>query len=235
MSEEILHADLFVRQGIEHGFSTRAVGDVLGSLRQWERLSGLAGSNLVWLNQVHGTDVLVVDAPAGAVMASSDLSYDAAVSNRDDVVLAVRTADCVPVLLYCPVPRAIGIVHAGWRGTLKGAVTSAVSAMQENYGCRPEDMLAAVGPCIQPCCYEVGQDVYQQFLERFGSQAVSTVGSSQYIQLAATNRLWLVECGLAIERIDNIDLCTSCLKEMFFSYRREGKTAGRQLTHISLT
>jgi len=138
-------------------------------------------------------------------------------------------------LLFCPRPRAVGIVHAGWRGTLAGAVTSAVSSMQENYGCLPEDMLAAIGPCIQPCCYEVGSDVYDPFLERFGSEMVSMIGSARYVHLAATNRLWLMQCGLPAENIETIELCTCCRKETFFSYRREGKTAGRQLAHISLS
>jgi polyphenol oxidase len=235
MNEMILRSELFTRIGIKHGFSTRLAGDVLGSLRQWEHESGLSRNDLIWLNQVHGTDVLVVDGPAASVTARPDLSCDAAVSDREDVVLTVRTADCVPVLLFCPRPRAVGIVHAGWRGTLAGAVTSAVSSMQENYGCLPEDMLAAIGPCIQPCCYEVGSDVYDPFLERFGSEMVSMIGSARYVHLAATNRLWLMQCGLPAENIETIELCTCCRKETFFSYRREGKTAGRQLAHISLS
>ncbi len=234
MNKTILHSELLERYGVEHGFSTRLAGDVLGSLRQWEHKSGLSRNDLIWLNQVHGSDVLVADAPAAAVMARPDLSYDAAVSDREDVVLTVRTADCVPVLLFCPQPRAAGIVHAGWRGTLAGAVTSAVSSMQEHYGCRPEDILAAIGPCIQPCCYEVGAEVYEPFMERFGSEVVSMVGSARHVHLAATNRLWLVQCGLAVENIETIEFCTCCRQDTFFSYRREGKTAGRQIAYIGL-
>lgn len=234
MSVSILTSGLLERAGLVHGFTTRATGDVLGSLAGWERDSGLAESSLVRLNQVHGTDVLVVDRPLDQLPAGPARSFDASVTDRPGPVLGVRTADCVPVLLFCPDPRAAGVVHAGWRGTLAGAVTHAVSTLQGVFGCQPRDLLAAIGPCIQPCCYRVGDDVYQQFLDRFGSEGVSVLGQERFVHLAAVNRMWLVECGLPAEHIDVLDLCTSCRQDLFFSHRRDGGRAGRQLAYITL-
>jgi len=150
MSSAILFSEKLRQAGVTHGFTTRRIGDVLGSMRGWEQATGLSGSSVVWLNQVHGNDVLLVDQPATVCSADKDLRYDAAVTDRDDVVLTVRTADCVPILLYSCEPAVVGIVHAGWRGTLSGVVTSAVSMLDTNYGCRPEELIAAIGRASVP-------------------------------------------------------------------------------------
>ncbi|MBW1811176.1 MAG: peptidoglycan editing factor PgeF [Deltaproteobacteria bacterium] len=235
MNGSILFSEKLKRVGVEHGFTTRALGDVLGSLNLWEKETNLKGSSLVWLNQVHGIDVFVVDQPASICSSDHELRYDAAITNRTDVVLSVRTADCTPILLFSDEPRAVAVVHAGWRGTLAGIVTHAVSALVETYNCTPKDLTAAIGPCIQPCCYEVGEEVSKPFSDRFGSEAISIVGASKYAHLATANRIWLIECGLSAEKIETLDYCTCCRKELFFSYRREGALAGRQLAYISLT
>ncbi len=129
----------------------------------------------------------------------------------------------------------MAVVHAGWRGTLAGIVTNAVSSLVETYGCTPNDLSAVIGPCIQPCCYEVGVDVSKPFSDRFGSEGISVVGNSKFAHLAAANRIWLIECGLSAEKIETLDYCTCCSKDLFFSYRREGALAGRQLAYISLS
>jgi YfiH family protein len=178
--------------------------------------------------------VLVVDRPISELPVGKGLSYDASVTDRADVILSVRTADCVPILLYSDAPRAIGAVHAGWRGTLAGTVTHAVNALESSYGADPRTLLAAMGPCIHPCCYEVGQDVYKQFVDRFGSEAVAIVGDTTCVDLLAVNRLWLIECGVSAENIDDLGLCTQCNPERFFSHRREAGQSGRHLSYITL-
>jgi purine-nucleoside/S-methyl-5'-thioadenosine phosphorylase / adenosine deaminase len=235
MNKTILFSEKLKRAGVVHGFTTRALGDVLGTTDLWEKEAGLKASSLVWLNQVHGTDVFTVDQPASICTSDHDLRFDAAITNRTDVVLSVRTADCTPILLFCDEPRAVAVVHAGWRGTLAGIVTNAISSLVDNYGCAPDDISAVIGPCIQPCCYEVGVDVSKPFSDRFGSEGISIVGNSKFAHLAAANRIWLIECGLSAEKIETLDYCTCCSKELFFSYRREGALAGRQLAYISLT
>jgi len=187
-----------------------------------------------WLNQVHGTEVLVVDRPIDELPRGAALSYDASVTNRTDLILSVRTADCVPIILYAPDAPAVGAVHAGWRGTQAGTVTAAIDAMQGAFHCRPREMMAVIGPCIHACCYQVDGELYKQFQERFGSEAVTVLGDSTYVDLVAVNRLWMIECGVLAENIDVLDYCTMCREEMFFSYRREAGRAGRQLAYVKL-
>ena len=102
MSAPILPSEKLFKAGVTHGFTTRALGDVLGSLEPWERQAGLPRGSVIWLNQIHGTDALVVKQPADICAREKDMRYDAAVTDRKDVVLTVRTADCVPLLLFCP-------------------------------------------------------------------------------------------------------------------------------------
>jgi YfiH family protein len=235
VSETILTSRKLRIPGLKHGFTTRALGNVKENLGLWEKHTGLKERALVRLNQVHGKDVLLADRPAAHMVAAKDLHYDASITNRNDIILSVRTADCTPVLFYCPDPVAIAVVHAGWKGTLAGTVTCAVSELQEHFGCAPENLIAAIGPCIHPCCYRVGEDVYRPFLQRFGSEAVSVLGGEQYVHLAAANRTWLIECGLSAENIDLVDYCTSCRDDLFFSHRRDGSDTGRQMAFIVLT
>ena len=222
------------RVGLVHGFTTRLLGDVLGSLVPWEKATGFSQASLVRLNQVHGTEVLVVDRPIDELPRGAALSYDASVTNRTDLILSVRTADCVPIILYAPDAPAVGAVHAGWRGTQAGTVTAAIDAMQGAFHCRPREMMAVIGPCIHACCYQVDGELYKQFQERFGSEAVTVLGDSTYVDLVAVNRLWMIECGVLAENIDVLDYCTMCREEMFFSYRREAGRAGRQLAYVKL-
>jgi YfiH family protein len=183
---------------------------------------------------MHGNDVLLADRPAPHLAADKDLRYDASITNRAGIILSIRTADCAPILLYSPDPPAVAAVHAGWRGTLSGTITSAISELQEHFGCTPGKLVAAIGPCIHPCCYRVGEDVYKPFLNRFGSEAVAVLAGDKYVHLAAANRTWLVECGVPAENIDLLDYCTHCRADLFFSHRRDGENSGRQMAYIAL-
>ena len=231
--EAILTAPLLRRAGIRHGFTTRACGDVGESLAGWEGSSGLAAGRLLRLQQVHGSDVVVIDADNRERLLSVPPPADAAATALAGPVLSVLTADCVPVLLADPGRRVVAVAHAGWRGTLSGVLARLVSVLQEKFSCNPEELLAVMGPSIRPCCYQVGDDVFLPFRERFGSEAVMLAGSSQRVDLQAANRLVLTECGVPVENIAAVDLCTCC-SSGFFSYRRQGRLAGRQLAFIAL-
>lgn len=231
--EPILTAELLRRAGIRHGFTTRACGDVQQSLAGWSRHSGLAGKRLLMLRQVHGADVVTIDAGNCERWRQNPPPADAAVCALAGVVLAVRTADCVPVLLACSEPAVVAVAHAGWRGTLSGVLARVVAELQSRFSCDPARLLAVMGPSIRPCCYQVGDDVFVPFRQRFGSEAVMLAGSSQRVDLQAANRLVLIECGVPVNNIAALDLCTCCSSE-FFSYRRQGRLAGRQLAFITL-
>jgi hypothetical protein len=175
----------------------------------------------------------------------------------------VRTADCLPVLLVDPKRRAVGAVHAGWRGALTRIVEKAVGEMRRVYGSDPPSLLAVLGPSIRTCCYEVGQQLEEAFQGRFphadrffgkrsGPQASHpercsfcfpntqspghNAGSepSVHLDLVAVARDQLQTTGLAPQHIASVDFCTACRTDLFYSYRREGSVVGRMLAVIGI-
>lgn len=173
------------------------------------------------------------------------------------ILLGVRVADCLPVLLVDRKKRAIAAVHAGWRGMLGRIIEKAAGEMRRTYGSRPEDLLAAVGPSIRACCYEVGKEVVEAFLGRFAAAeeffqipsprfAASRVrrpgtllglqappghslekASHAHLDLVAAARQQLALAGVRRPRVYVANYCTACRGDLFFSYRREGSRAGR--------
>jgi YfiH family protein len=231
VSKNLLTSRLLSRSGVRHGFTTRRLGDVLHDLSGWEKETGLPAESLVRLEQVHGTDVLIVDGPVGQLPPGEERRFDAAVTTRNDVILSVRTADCVPVLLFAP--GVVAATHAGWRGTLDGVLKNTVEAMVQLHGCRADSILAVLGPCIRSCCYRVDRDVWEPFTRSFRRDAVVVRDEDRYVDLIVANRAWLLRSGVLPKHIDTVGGCTHCNAEQFFSHRREGST-GRQLAFITL-
>jgi YfiH family protein len=196
------------------------------------RLAGRYGFTLdrtVCAEQVHGGAVAVVgpeEAGRGAV------AFDAAVSGVDALVtvtpgllLTLFFADCVPVLLADPVNRAVGVAHGGWRGLDAGVIANTVAAMRDAFGSDPARLVAAVGPCIGPCCFEVGPEV----ADRFPAEAVAprAVGGKPHVDLPAVAARLLREAGIAPENVAVAGECTSCLCALYFSHRRDRGQTGR--------
>jgi len=231
MSKNLLTSRLLERAGVRHGFTTRRLGDALEDLSGWERETGLQPESLVRLKQVHGTDVMMVDGPVSELPPQEERQFDAAVTTQSGVILGIRTADCVPILLFAP--GVVAAVHAGWRGTLEGVLKNTVAAMVDLRGCQADSIVAALGPCIRSCCYRVGPDVWEPFTRRFRRDAIIVRENDRYVDLAAANRAWLLRSGVLPQHIDIVGKCTHCNPEQFFSYRREGST-GRQLAFITL-
>jgi YfiH family protein len=184
--------------------------------------------------QVHGIDVRAVHSEADAQprpgVLGDDQYCDALISNAPNVLLAVKTADCVPVLLGDPRTRAYAAVHAGWRGTSGSIVQQAIQQLERQYGVRTADLRAAIGPAANACCYEVGDDVISVFKERFGGADnlfKPTREGHARIDLHSANRHQLIEAGLAPDRIHLAPLCTMDRTDLFFSYRREKQVHGR--------
>ena len=190
---------------IEHAFGTRCARPS-GSLRT--------------LKQVHST--LVYEATA----CHDGVEGDALMTDQPGLWIAVKTADCVPILIAARDGRAIAAVHAGWRGAAAGIATHAVAAMTQRYGMRASDLCAAIGPSIGPCCYQVGPEVAAKFPPKFVSELV--------LDLWSAIRSALIDAGVPEAQIDLAALCTCCRGEEFHSWRRDGPRAGRMYSAIRI-
>ena len=212
--------------GFVHGFSTVALGSVglkhatdrdavMASRRAFASALGLDGVELTTIGAVHGADVARVDGPGGSVD-----DVDALVTDRRGVALFATFADCYPIVLWDPEKKAVGLAHAGWRGTRSGVAGAAVRFMQGEYGCR--FVRAGIGPGICGRCYEVGEDVAGKFDARFVGPST---GGKWVLDLAAANAAQLEAAG--VKAIYDIAMCT---KEsyLFPSHRRhpDGKRFG---------
>jgi len=186
----------------------------------------------VW--QVHSANVVVAEVPRPPAVPHRQA--DVILTDKPGVTLMMRFADCVPILLYDPARKVIGIAHAGWLGTVRGAVRVAVEAMQARFGSQPGDIHAGIGPSIGPDHYEVGPDVVAQVSQAFEAEASGLLierGSSVYFDLWAANRLLLEKAG--VKQIELAGLCTACFTEDWFSHRAEHGRTGRFGALIALT
>ena len=200
----ILRSELLSRiAGLEHGFGTKT--------------AALTGDGFASLRQIHSAACLIATHPGCAG------EGDALLTAQPGLPVSIRTADCLPVLVADPVARAVAAVHAGWRGTVARVVPSAVRRMQEQFGSRPADLVAAIGPGIGVCCYQVGEDVGRQF-------GLSGAGC---VNLSSENRRQLVEAGVPEPQIDILEICTFC-DSRFHSFRRDKDRAGRMISFIRL-
>lgn len=159
-------------------------------------------------------------------------SGDALLSNEAGVYLSIRTADCVPVLLADPVNRAVAAIHAGWRGTAAEISSHVVERMGEEFGTRTDDIIAAIGPAIGLCCYEVGSEVVQRLRPLFPER--HDLHTKARIDLAEANRRQLINSGVRPKDIAVAGICTFCAKEDFLSFRRDAESAGRLVSSIGI-
>jgi YfiH family protein len=257
-----------------HGFSTRAGGVSANNgervlnlgFTEWdsresvhENRRGLQSAlnaedfTLVSLLQFHSDAIFHFEAAP-----REPSRADASITNRSGLLLAVQTADCVPILLVDTKTRSVGAVHAGWRGTLQRIVSKAIGRMKMQFGSAPADLLAAVGPAIGPCCYEVGTEVASAFSAKFANAAewfdeLRTGDEPNPLQwlnmmppghqpppkkvlldLRKANRAQLLEAGVPPGSVFVSDLCTSCRTDLLFSYRKEGGQSGRLMAVIGI-
>ncbi len=153
------------------------------------------------------------------------------------VLINVSTADCVPVLLLDPVRKAVSAVHAGWRGTVLNISAKAVESMRFYYGTDPANLRVGIGPAIGPCCYEVGNDVWEQVEREYfygGEVLLREKNGKAMLDLVHLNRLQLIEAGVSPDRLFFSGLCTSCFPSLFYSFRRDQKRVGNMTSGIML-
>lgn len=248
----LLTSAKLAQAGFSHGFTTRLGGvspppfesldfAVLRDARilreNQARLAaalGIHAGNLHQAMQVHGATLLVAGGDPGATLA---LEADAlAAEPGTGHAVAVRVADCVPVLVADPASGRVVAAHAGWRGVEAGVVARSVRHLADAPGGgRPEGFVAAIGPCIGPCCFEVGSDVGERIARASAPEAIATRsndGEKMLVDLRVAVRAQLRACGLAGDAIDDVpgrgrEGCTRCNPERFYSYRRDGDASGR--------
>lgn len=197
---------------------------------------GLSLQKAVACRQVHGSEVAQVDmrhAGRGGMSADSALpGFDALATQTPGLPLMAFFADCLPILLWDE--ARVAVAHAGWRGTVADVAGNTVSKMVE-MGADPLRLQVAMGPCIGPCCYEVGDDIIEVFRETFGQEVCTTTKKgAPSVDLVAANRTALVRTGISPSHIETSNYCTACRTDLFFSHRVEGPKTGRMLAVIML-
>ncbi len=211
------------------------VGDDPAAVEQnHDRLAEALGydrSRLVHMRQIHSGIVTLCDAASGF---DRPPECDAIMTDIPGQALMVMTADCTPVLFYDPVRRAVAAVHAGRAGAFKNIVGAAVGAMSATFGSRPETIVAALGPSIRSCCYEVGKAVAEEAGQKGFAFALSSRNGKIFLDVNAVLLRQLETAGIAPENTDLLPHCTACERDRFFSYRADGGVTGRQAGVIVL-
>lgn len=211
--------------------------NVKGNRSLLARSFGTRTEQLVTVKQVHGTDLLVIDTPNPDYSHFLKLECDGIVTNQPGVMVGVCVADCVPLLLLDPVQKVAAALHAGWKGTAAEIGRKGVEALVKMFGSVPADILAAVGPGIGPCCYEVDTPVMEAFKKNGSGWDLFAVkkGEGKWgLDLAAANRHQLMLAGLQEAHIESAGQCVSCTPDLYYSYRRDGGDTGRQMGFIML-
>jgi polyphenol oxidase len=246
--------------GLNLGFTVHdkrtAVAKNRGALMSVVTKGNKARWNLVSLRQVH-SDLIHCVSQASA----HPLAGDGLITNTPGLLLAVLTADCLPVIVVDPKHRAVGVFHAGWRGTVKRIVEKGVGEMRKHFGSNPSQLRAAIGPGIRNCCYQVGPEVKDTFQAQFayGSElfretkerdeiherypllflTARAPGHSElpkkiFLDLAEANRRQLLDAGVPARNISDLAMCTSCKPELFFSHRAEKGKTGRMMAVVGI-
>ena len=224
-----------------------------------EAVTGDAQSPLLALKQIHSN--LVVETTSPAADRQVPRRADGHITAESGLLLAVQTADCIPVLVADRRQRIVAAFHAGWRGTVKRIVESGVGRMRLDYGSRPADLIAAIGPGASACCYSVGEEVLSEFESQFSyarelfhevyssdpvktrypmlfltqrAPGHSSIGPSLHVDLVEANRRQLLACGLSPQSIQVVGGCTQCQGDFFFSHRASQGHTGRMMAVIGI-
>lgn len=212
---------------------------VLENYRRFCAAIGVDAGRIVTANQVHGDVIRAVNDGDIKENLLADVPYEAdgLTTDRPGLTLVIFSADCVPVLFFDPVKRAVGACHAGWRGTAGAIAAKTVRAMEERYGSAPEDLRCAIGPAIGPCCFETDADVPEAMEAALGALAapyVSKTGEKWRVDLKGINKALLLDAGVKAEHIDVSAACTCCEHERYWSHRYTKGLRGSQAAAIAL-
>ena len=209
-------------------------------LQNWSKLAdafAIPLEQFLVLNQVHGDDIFVIK-PQGSYFSSRDeLNYDAIITCRTNLAICIKTADCVPVFIVDRARKVIAVVHAGWRGTALGISAKVIRLMQRQYGSRPQDILAAIGPSIGRCCYEIDNVTAEVLGAQKNKESFlfpQAAKNKWLADLPEANRRQILDCGIPETNVESSGLCTRCKQNIFFSHRGAGGITGRQINFMMI-
>lgn len=215
--------------------------NVLENYRRICSAIGVDYKKCVLSKQTHTTNILIVtkkDAGKGIIVDRTYDNIDGLITNERGITLVTQYADCVPLLFLDPIKKVIATSHAGWRGTVMGMGYVTVNKMVEAFGCNPSDIIAAIGPSIGKCCFEVGKEVYDEFakLETIETNGIlhDDKNGKYHIDLWEANKRFLIAAGVKEENIDITDLCTVCNSDFLFSHRATKGKRGNLAAMICL-
>lgn len=208
----------------------------------YERICGAVGistANLVFTKQTHTDNcVIVTEQDRGRGFSKQGFEdVDGLITDRKGVALVTQFADCTPVILCDPVRSVIASVHSGWRGTVKQISAKAIGIMESRFGSERKDIIAAIGPCIGPCCYEVDDPVYSAFAAAgFDMPLIfkAKENGRYMLDLTLANKLILINAGIMPENIDASDICPCCNSDEMFSHRAQSDKRGNMAAIIEL-
>ena len=206
--------------------------NVTQNLENLSKILGFERKQMVSPKQTHSKNI-------GIVKSTNDIFPNtyALITNIPGICIFVRTADCVPILLFDPVQKAVAIIHSGWKGTVHKISQHTIELMQTEFGTKPNDLIAGIGPSIGPDVYEVGPEVIELFYEQFGIDHITKpVKDSEkgLLNLWKVNKNILLESGIPENQIEIAEICTYANPELFYSARRNGVKTGRMATGIIL-
>ena len=204
-----------------------------GDYKFLSRQLNIDPERIVFVDQVHGSKIVTLNEEA------KPLVGDAVITDEGGYYPSIKTADCQAILILDPIRRVTAAIHSGWRGTVERITRKVIIELEAAFGCRPSDLIAALGPSVGTCCYEVDEKVIKPFresipdAERFIESYIITDPISgmdrisRRLDIRGINRHELIESGVNQENIKDLNLCTKCHNTMFYSYRRDGANPGR--------
>lgn len=247
--------NLLLYKDIKHIFTTRFggvsegyygslnlaknVGDKIDNVNKNRKvvmdILNLGNLSLFTTNQIHSNRVIIIEEKDRNK--GRQFFADALLTSRRNLPLTMFFADCIPIFIFDPENLVIGLVHAGWRGTLSGIVKATIKKLKESYKSNPKLIEVAIGPGIQDCCYEVGKDMellVSTNFPQFNNKVLFRRNSHLYLSLSLLNYYQIKEFGIPDVHIAKADVCTFCKQEDFFSYRRDKGSTGRMMALIVL-
>lgn len=209
--------------------------NVENNLNVFLRAIGWPRERPITLRQRHSDRVHIINQTS--LNSKGKLEGDGLITNCPGVLLGIQVADCYPIIVIDPRRKAAAAFHAGWRSTAARIAEKGIRLLTDAYGCNPADLLAAIGPGIGACCFEVGAEVVEVFAREFsyaGELIAPAAGGKARIDLLEANRRQLLDAGMAPEKVLSLGLCTACRTDLFFSHRAERGRTGRMLAVVGI-